>query len=59
MPSLEERLVGFAQSEASRLPLPGAGETPERLDALRRWGAMDLSFARIAEAHTDALAIIS
>jgi alkylation response protein AidB-like acyl-CoA dehydrogenase len=59
MPSLEERLIGFAQSEVSRLPFPGAGETPERLDALRRWGAMDLSFARIAEAHTDALAILS
>jgi alkylation response protein AidB-like acyl-CoA dehydrogenase len=59
MPSLEERLFGFAESEASRLPLPGAGKTPERLEALRRWGATDLSFARIAEAHTDALAILS
>jgi alkylation response protein AidB-like acyl-CoA dehydrogenase len=59
MLSLEERLVGFAESEASRLPLPGAGETPKRLLSLRRWGATDLSFARIAEAHTDALAILS
>jgi alkylation response protein AidB-like acyl-CoA dehydrogenase len=59
MPSLEERLVGFAASEASRLPLPGGGETPERLAALRGWGASDLSFARIAEAHTDAMAILS
>jgi alkylation response protein AidB-like acyl-CoA dehydrogenase len=59
MPSLEEQLFGFAESEASRLPYPGAGKTPERLQALRRWGAADLSFARIAEAHTDALAILS
>jgi alkylation response protein AidB-like acyl-CoA dehydrogenase len=59
MPSLEERLIGFAESEASCLPLPGAGKTSERLHALRRWGATDLSFARIAEAHTDALAILS
>jgi alkylation response protein AidB-like acyl-CoA dehydrogenase len=59
MPSLEERLCGFAQSEASRLPLPGGGETPKRLQALRGWGATDLSFGRIAEAHTDALAILS
>jgi alkylation response protein AidB-like acyl-CoA dehydrogenase len=59
MPSLEERLIGFAESEASRLPFPGAGETAERLQALYRWGATDLSFARIAEAHADALAILS
>jgi alkylation response protein AidB-like acyl-CoA dehydrogenase len=58
MQSLEVRLMGFAESEASRLPMPGAGATPERHQALFRWGATDLSFARIAEAHTDALAIL-
>jgi alkylation response protein AidB-like acyl-CoA dehydrogenase len=59
MQSLEDRLVGFAGSVASRVPFPGAGNTPERHQALFRWGASDLSFARIAEAHTDALAILS
>jgi alkylation response protein AidB-like acyl-CoA dehydrogenase len=59
MPTLEERLAGFANSADSHLPLPGAGHTPERHQALARWGATDLSFARIAEAHTDALAILA
>jgi alkylation response protein AidB-like acyl-CoA dehydrogenase len=59
MPTLEDRLAGFADSPSSELPLPGAGRTPERHRALARWGAMDLSFARIAEAHTDALAILA
>jgi alkylation response protein AidB-like acyl-CoA dehydrogenase len=51
--------MGLIGSGASRLPLPGAGRTPERLQALCGWGAADLSFARIAEAHTDALAILA
>jgi alkylation response protein AidB-like acyl-CoA dehydrogenase len=59
MPTLEERLAGFADSPSSNLPLPGAGRTTERHQALSRWGAIDLSFARIAEAHTDAMAILS
>jgi alkylation response protein AidB-like acyl-CoA dehydrogenase len=59
MPTLEDRLTGFAISASSNLPLPGAGHTPERHEALMRWGATDLSFARVAEAHTDALAILA
>jgi alkylation response protein AidB-like acyl-CoA dehydrogenase len=59
MQSLEHRLEGFAASATSHLPLPGAGNTPQRHQALCRWGAGDLSFARIAEAHTDAVAILS
>jgi alkylation response protein AidB-like acyl-CoA dehydrogenase len=59
MQSLEERLRGFAESEACRLPVLGAGRTPERHQALFHWGAADLSFARIAEAHTDALSILA
>jgi alkylation response protein AidB-like acyl-CoA dehydrogenase len=58
MPTLEDRLAGFADSPSSNLPLPGAGRTTERHQALSRWGAIDLSFARMAEAHTDALAIL-
>jgi len=59
MQALEDRLLGFADSAASHLPLPGAGDTPSRHHALSKWGATDLSFARIAEAHTDAVAILA
>jgi alkylation response protein AidB-like acyl-CoA dehydrogenase len=59
MPSLEEQLTDFAESLSSQLPLPGGGQTPERHHALARMGAIDLSFARVAEAHTDALAILA
>jgi len=59
MLSLEDRLANFARSPDSHLPFPGSGHTPERHRALSRWGAIDLSFARIAEAHTDALAILA
>jgi alkylation response protein AidB-like acyl-CoA dehydrogenase len=41
------------------LPLPGHGDTPARHDALMSFGLEDLSLARIAEAHTDALAILA
>jgi alkylation response protein AidB-like acyl-CoA dehydrogenase len=59
MQSLEARLQGFPASDSSRIPTSGSGSTPERHRALARWGASDLSFARIAEAHTDALAILA
>jgi alkylation response protein AidB-like acyl-CoA dehydrogenase len=59
MRTLEDRLKGYVDGPASRLPLPGAGRTPDRHQSLLSWGAMDLSFARIAEAHTDALAILA
>jgi alkylation response protein AidB-like acyl-CoA dehydrogenase len=41
------------------LPLPGAGATFERFDALFEIAAIDLSLARLAEGHTDARAILS
>jgi hypothetical protein len=41
------------------LPLPGAGRTGERWAALSAWGARDLSLARLAEGHVDALAILA
>jgi len=59
MPNLEARLEGFATSTISQIPLPGSGSTPGRHHALARWGAVDLSFARMAEAHTDAVAILA
>jgi alkylation response protein AidB-like acyl-CoA dehydrogenase len=41
------------------LPLPAAGATALRHRALQEFGRMDLSIARIAEAHTDAIAILA
>jgi len=41
------------------LPLPGAGRTAQRWAALGDWGGRDLSLARLAEGHVDALAILA
>jgi len=41
------------------LPKPGAGATRVRFAALADWGSRDLSLARLAEGHVDALAILS
>ena len=41
------------------LPLPGRGATAARFAALVRIGSVDLDLARLVEAHTDALAILS
>lgn len=41
------------------LPLPGRGSTPERHKALAEFGRADLSLARLAEAHVDAVAILA
>ncbi len=41
------------------MPNPGGGHTPERLRALAELGAEDLSVARLAEGHLDALAILA
>ncbi len=57
MPSLEERLRSVRRAEWNSLPLPGHGRTPARHRALMEFGRTDLSLARIAEAHTDAVAI--
>jgi alkylation response protein AidB-like acyl-CoA dehydrogenase len=57
--TLSDRLRTFPASEAIRVPFPGAGATAARHRALFDWGATDLSFARIAEAHTDAMAILA
>jgi hypothetical protein len=43
----------------SRLPLPGGGDTGERFEALASLAAEDLSLARLAEGHADALAILA
>jgi alkylation response protein AidB-like acyl-CoA dehydrogenase len=41
------------------LPLPGAGATLERWHALTTLGEQDLPLARLAEGHTDALAVLA
>jgi hypothetical protein len=41
------------------LPAPGAGDTARRWAALSAWGAADLSLARLAEGHVDAVAILA
>ncbi|HEY0193766.1 MAG TPA: hypothetical protein VGC42_21770 [Kofleriaceae bacterium] len=52
--------VGRLASEGVlSLPLPGAGDTAERFRALGELGAVDLALTRLAEGHTDALAILA
>ncbi len=41
------------------LPLPGRGATAQRFASLARIGSVDLDLARLVEAHTDALAILT
>lgn len=41
------------------LPLPGGGLTRARWEALTRWAQSDLSLARLAEGHADAVAILA
>jgi alkylation response protein AidB-like acyl-CoA dehydrogenase len=48
-----------ARTECSALPLPGAGHTERRFEALARWSASDLSVGRLVEGHADALAILA
>ena len=41
------------------LPKPGSGNTPARFAALADWATRDLSLARLAEGHVDALAVLA
>ena len=52
-------LAKLAADGALELPLPGRGDTWRRWSALRDWGRQDLALARLAEGHTDALAILA
>jgi alkylation response protein AidB-like acyl-CoA dehydrogenase len=54
-----ELLAKLAADGAMDLPLPGRGDTWRRWSALRDWGRQDLVLARLAEGHTDALAILA
>jgi alkylation response protein AidB-like acyl-CoA dehydrogenase len=48
----------LAREYGSRLPLPGRGQTARRWQVLARLGTVNLTAARVFEAHTDALAIL-
>jgi alkylation response protein AidB-like acyl-CoA dehydrogenase len=50
--------VELARGLGPSMPLPGQGDTGGRWAALSAIGAGDLSTARVAEAHLDALAIL-
>jgi alkylation response protein AidB-like acyl-CoA dehydrogenase len=57
MDDLAARLRVLDRKGELSLPPPGAGSTAVRHAALFEFGRADLSLARLAEAHTDALAI--
>ena len=52
-------LHGAVAAGLDRLPLPGSGATLARWQALSIAGGHDLSFAKLYEGHTDALAILA
>jgi alkylation response protein AidB-like acyl-CoA dehydrogenase len=58
MLALEQRARGHVSAGEWRLPAPGRGDTMFRHRALAAFGREDLSLARIAEGHADALAIL-
>jgi alkylation response protein AidB-like acyl-CoA dehydrogenase len=54
-----ELLAKLAADGSLELPIPGRGDTWRRWTELRDWGRQDLILARLAEGHTDALAILA
>jgi alkylation response protein AidB-like acyl-CoA dehydrogenase len=52
------RFTAFAEDDAAAVPLPGSGRTRERFRMLSALGREDLSLARLAEGHLDAMAIL-
>jgi alkylation response protein AidB-like acyl-CoA dehydrogenase len=56
---IKQKLAELAATGSLDLPLPGSGNTASRHAALYELGRMDLSLARLAEAHTDALSILA
>jgi alkylation response protein AidB-like acyl-CoA dehydrogenase len=57
--TLHQRFRELEASGALNLPAPGSGNTADRHRKLLEIGREDLSLARLAEAHVDALAILS
>jgi len=61
-PAWQQAAAAFAAAAADGrldLPLPGGGETRQRQAALAGLAAEDLSLARLAEGHADAVAILA
>lgn len=56
---LAARLRDLLAEGALDLPHPGGGRTAERWAALTGFGRADLALARLAEGHTDAVAILA
>lgn len=56
---LTDRLAQWVTDEAPDMPLPGAGSTNARLLSLAALGREDTVLGRLAEAHSDALAILA
>lgn len=59
MRDVGDRLRALHRNGTLSLPPPGTGSTAARHAALFELGRLDLSLARLAEAHTDALAIFT
>ena len=59
MASVEAQLRVMLAQGALELPRPGGGSTSRRWAALIGWGRHDLALARLAEGHTDAVAILA
>lgn len=57
--SPSQKLAVLIDAELDVLPLPGAGSTLQRWQALATVAAHDLSLAKLFEGHTDALAILA
>jgi hypothetical protein len=55
----EELMARLRASLGETMPLPGGGETSARHRRLMEIGRQDLSLARLAEAHWDAVAILA
>ncbi|HEV2638033.1 MAG TPA: acyl-CoA dehydrogenase family protein [Actinocrinis sp.] len=55
---IADRFAALVDSGELNLPFPGEGQTRERWAALTALAEQDLALARLAEGHTDALAIL-
>ncbi|WP_229631925.1 MULTISPECIES: acyl-CoA dehydrogenase [Pseudomonas] len=56
---IHQQLRSLIEAGKDRLPLPGAGHTLTRWQALAEVASWDLSLVKLFEGHTDALAILA
>lgn len=59
LPAAGATLADLLHDGSLDLPLPGHGDTGRRWAVLASWGRSDLVLARLAEGHTDAVAILA